>query len=167
MHDDPSLPLAFHEPTSTHGPPTPADPRPTVTTPSYREDDLTVPSPRGRLIPPTGAPPGITITEAARRLGVSTKTVRRRIAEGSLAAHKASGPGGFQYRVTDPTVLVVRAGQAEPPVARDTAVRRERPSVDTAAVVTLAALLAESEAERRRLSLLLEQAREAPPVLVT
>jgi len=52
----------------------------------------------------------VTIAEAARRLGVSTKTVRRRIADGSLLAHKAQGPGGFQYRVTDPSVLVVDAG---------------------------------------------------------
>ena len=55
-------------------------------------------------------PPWVTVTEAARRLGVSTKTVRRRIADGSLAAHKALGPGGFCYRVTDPSVLVVQAG---------------------------------------------------------
>lgn len=52
----------------------------------------------------------ITIAEAARRLGVSTKTIRRRIATGELAAHKAAGPGGFQYRVTDPVVMVVTAG---------------------------------------------------------
>lgn len=53
------------------------------------------------------APQWVTISEAARRLGVSTKTIRRRILDGTLAAHKAQGPGGFVYRVTDPAVLVV------------------------------------------------------------
>jgi len=59
--------------------------------------------------------PSVTITEAARRLGVSTKTIRRRIATGEIAAHKAAGPGGFQYRVTDPDVLALPAGQASLP----------------------------------------------------
>lgn len=60
--------------------------------------------------------PSVTITEAARRLGVSTKTIRRRIAEGTVAAHKASGPGGFCYRVTDAAVLAIPAGQVSLPV---------------------------------------------------
>lgn len=57
----------------------------------------------------------MTISEAARRLGVSTKTIRRRIATGEIEAHKASGPGGFQYRVTDPAVLALPIVQASLP----------------------------------------------------
>jgi excisionase family DNA binding protein len=106
----------------------PPAPCPTRWGPRYRESTLRVPWGLGTLVQPTvaaraaprprGSPNGrkpvppqsVTITEAARRLGVSTKTVRRRIADGSLLAHKASGPGGFVYRVTDPSVLVVQPG---------------------------------------------------------
>ncbi len=126
-------------------------------TSSYRESGLTVPSSRASPVQ------SITITEAARRLGVSPKTVRRRIATGELAAHKATGPGGFQYRVTDPRVLVVRAGQPNLDTPRDSVDKRERTSVDTGVLASLTQLLADSEAERRRLSLLLEQAQRALP----
>jgi excisionase family DNA binding protein len=67
----------------------------------------------------------VSIAEAARRLGCSTKTVRRRILAGELAAHKASGPGGYQYRVTDPSVLVIAAGEARVPSPLATRTKRD------------------------------------------
>lgn len=88
-------------------------------------------------------PPSVTITEAARRLGVSTKTIRRRISDGSLAAHKASGPGGFVYRVTDPSVLVIAAGES---VARATSAKQDQGGWPTVVKDLLDRL---SEAERR------------------
>ncbi|MFQ5860506.1 MAG: excisionase family DNA-binding protein [Dehalococcoidia bacterium] len=42
----------------------------------------------------------LSITEAARRLAVSEKTVRRRIQRGELTAERAPAPGGFEYRVS-------------------------------------------------------------------
>jgi hypothetical protein len=57
---------------------------------------------------------GISIPQAAHVLGVSAKTVRRRLRAGVIAAVQADGPGGFKWRVTDP--LLVAAGLGQRPV---------------------------------------------------
>lgn len=44
-------------------------------------------------------PDFITVGEAARRLGVSPTTVKRRIARGTLEAEQLQRPQGFEYRV--------------------------------------------------------------------
>jgi len=41
----------------------------------------------------------ISIGEAARRLGVSTDTIRRRIGKGELTAHQEPTPQGFRWEV--------------------------------------------------------------------
>jgi excisionase family DNA binding protein len=44
----------------------------------------------------------VSVAEAARRLGVSTATVKRRIRDGSLEAEPLSRPQGIEYRVRLP-----------------------------------------------------------------
>jgi len=41
----------------------------------------------------------VSIGEAARRLGVSTDTIRRRIGKGELTAHQKPTPQGFRWNV--------------------------------------------------------------------
>jgi len=41
----------------------------------------------------------VSIGEAARRLGVSTDTIRRRIGKGELTAHQEPTPQGFRWEV--------------------------------------------------------------------
>jgi len=41
----------------------------------------------------------VSIAEAARRLGVSTDTVRRRIGKGELLAHREPTPQGYRWEV--------------------------------------------------------------------
>ncbi len=41
----------------------------------------------------------ISVGEAARRLGVSTDTIRRRIGKGELTAHQEPTPQGFRWEV--------------------------------------------------------------------
>src|SRR6266508_4055616 len=45
---------------------------------------------------------GMTITAAAQVLGVSEKTIRRRIGRGELVAERVERPHGFEYRVQLP-----------------------------------------------------------------
>jgi len=44
----------------------------------------------------------VTIAEAAKRLGISTDTIRRRISKGDLQARKVPSPHGDQYMVEIP-----------------------------------------------------------------
>lgn len=44
---------------------------------------------------------GITISQAAKKLGVSTRTVRRHIKSGKIRAELVSGPFGDEYRIYD------------------------------------------------------------------
>jgi len=44
---------------------------------------------------------GLTIAQAARSLGVSTRTVRRYIKSGKIKAELVSGPFGEEYRILD------------------------------------------------------------------
>jgi len=44
----------------------------------------------------------ISVGEAAKRLGVSTDTVRRRIGKGELLAHREPTPQGFRWEVELP-----------------------------------------------------------------
>jgi len=41
----------------------------------------------------------VSVGEAARRLGVSTDTIRRRISKGELTAHQEPTPQGFRWKV--------------------------------------------------------------------
>jgi len=41
----------------------------------------------------------VSVGEAARRLGVSTDTIRRRIGKGELTAHQEPTPQGFRWEV--------------------------------------------------------------------
>jgi len=41
----------------------------------------------------------VSVGEAARRLGVSTDTVRRRIGKGELTAHQEPTPQGFRWEI--------------------------------------------------------------------
>jgi len=41
----------------------------------------------------------VSVGEAARRLGVSTDTIRRRISKGELTAHQEPTPQGFRWEV--------------------------------------------------------------------
>ena len=50
----------------------------------------------------------VSLDEAASRLGVSIKTLRRRIQKGQIQAQKVEIPGGFTYRVQFPPQKVAR-----------------------------------------------------------
>ena len=54
-----------------------------------------------------GSPEYLTLGEAARVLGLSVMTVRRRVKDGSLRSEKVRGPHGDEYRV------VIDHGQVE------------------------------------------------------
>jgi len=41
----------------------------------------------------------VSVGEAARRLGVSTDTIRRRISKGELTAHQEPTPQGFRWEI--------------------------------------------------------------------
>jgi len=41
----------------------------------------------------------VSVGEAARRLGVSTDTIRRRIGKGELTAHREPTPQGFRWEI--------------------------------------------------------------------
>lgn len=61
---------------------------------------------------------GLSIKEAARQLGVSTKTIQRRIEDGTIKAEKVLGPYGLQYCI--PRVELDRPTASQPivPLAR-------------------------------------------------
>lgn len=63
----------------------------------------------------------ITIREAAERLGVSAKVVRRLIAEGSLPAAKARGSHGEEWRVDAASLIGVDVNAPARPAASDPA----------------------------------------------
>jgi excisionase family DNA binding protein len=56
----------------------------------------------------------MTISEAARVLGVSVDTVKRRITAGQLAAHREARPQGSRWIVELPDELVAQATHADP-----------------------------------------------------
>lgn len=65
----------------------------------------------------------VTIAEAARRLGVSVSTVRRRLKAGEIpGAHKAPGPDGEEYRIP---VASLPDPSTVPPVDNVEDLRRE------------------------------------------
>lgn len=62
---------------------------------------------------------GVSVKEAAVALGVSQKTIRRRIRTGILPAEKVPRPGGFEYRV-DIDQAIASSGQPAPQVISPT-----------------------------------------------
>jgi excisionase family DNA binding protein len=103
--------------------------------------------------------PSVTIAEAARRLGVSTKTIRRRIARGDLAALH----DGTAYRVTDPRATIV--GEGQPSLDnwdnRDTPAKRD--GTMGTAVLELSRRLVDAEVRAARAEWELAQLRRALP----
>jgi len=55
---------------------------------------MLLPIPRGRKIVEK-----VSVGEAARRLGISVDTVRRRISKGELLAHREPTPQGYRWEV--------------------------------------------------------------------
>jgi len=55
---------------------------------------MLLPIPRGRKIVEK-----VSVGEAARRLGVSTDTIRRRISKGELLAHREPTPQGYRWEI--------------------------------------------------------------------
>lgn len=103
--------------------------------------------------------PGISVREAAIRLGTSESDIRRRIKRGALRAESFDRPGGTLLRVLlDPSETTPEAAPATPALsergqAPDT--RQDAPEAAqalTAALETIAAALADERAERQRLA---------------
>jgi hypothetical protein len=90
----------------------------------------------------------VSLAEAARRLQVSERTVRRRLDGGKLHGTQVQGPRGFEWLVDLPEEET--AVQAAPAAFVDDALRLERDEL-LVTVHRLTRLLAESEAERRQL----------------
>jgi len=55
---------------------------------------MLLPIPRGRKVVEK-----VSVGEAARRLGVSTDTIRRRIGKGELLAHREPTPQGYRWEI--------------------------------------------------------------------
>ena len=73
----------------------------------------------------------VPVAEAARRLGISTATVKRRIAAGTLEAEQLTRPQGIEYRVRLPRDVPAPLSDVTPPLAERTASEGE-PSTGTA-----------------------------------
>ncbi|MBI2868184.1 MAG: helix-turn-helix domain-containing protein [Chloroflexi bacterium] len=56
---------------------------------------------------------GVTIEEAARLLGCSVNTVRRRVKRGDLRAEREETPQGYTYKVVLPADLAAAKGEEE------------------------------------------------------
>ena len=85
----------------------------------------------------------VSVAEAARRLGVSTATVKRRIAAGTLGAEQPQRPQGFEYRVRltrDVPAPSSERSDSEP-VAPFSGTTQDVSAAITAAVAPLAARL--------------------------
>lgn len=69
---------------------------------------------------------GLTIAEAAKQMGVSTRTIRRYIKSGKIVAELSEGPFGEEYRIFElPSSKVGTTTKAEeissdPPQAKET-----------------------------------------------
>jgi len=101
----------------------------------------------------TSRPDGLSTAEAATRLGVSEKTIRRWIKAGKLRAYQLAVPQGYEWRIVlddRPTVVVdtvsVRADTAL--VQRDRRVDSDRLRVVVAELQRTRARVAQLEAAR-------------------
>lgn len=56
--------------------------------------------------------PHLTVAQSAERLGVSTKTLRRRIADGHLPAYRVNGGRSLRLKVDDVDALLRRVPTA-------------------------------------------------------
>jgi len=100
----------------------------------------------------------VTIAEAARCLGMSIDSIRRRIAKGELKARKVPSPHGEIY--------MVELADDAAPVAVTTEEKEENPVAIEAMQKTIAILEAELESRRREvqeLHVLLQQAQKQLP----
>jgi transposase-like protein len=106
------------------------------------------------------------IAEAARRLGISQDTVRKRLRLGELAGEQVRAPGGFRWLVELPGEHAEPQGQGETP---QEGITREAPYVRELVDSLQAQIRAqqeELEARRReveQLHILLQQAQAALP----
>jgi DNA-directed RNA polymerase specialized sigma24 family protein len=101
----------------------------------------------------------VTIAEAAKRLGMSIDSIRRRIAKEELKAHKVPSPHGEIYMIELPDDI------AAPPAAEDKD-KEDNPVALEAMRKTIAILENELEARRREvqeLHVLLQQAQKQLP----
>lgn len=109
--------------------------------------------------------PAVTLADAARRLGVTEKTIRRRIKRGELAAVRVMRPQGHEWRVKLPAVQVAdQVDAAGVPRDLDEDLDREgcvatADQVRPGAAVQLAQMLAEQLAAERERSAALERER--------
>jgi hypothetical protein len=90
----------------------------------------------------------VSVAEAARRLGISTATVKRRIAAGTLEAEQLQRPQGFEYRVRlicDVPALSTERSDSES-AAPLTVTTQDVSAAIAAAVAPLAARLAVQDA---------------------
>lgn len=62
----------------------------------------------------------LTISQAAQHIGISGKTVRARLAQGTLQGHKQSSPGGFRWIIELPTQGTLEGAQGNPGAAQAT-----------------------------------------------
>jgi len=89
----------------------------------------------------------VPVAEAARRLGISTATVKRRIAAGTLEAEQLARPQGIEYRVRlprdVPAPLSERSSSEDPP---STGTMQDISAAITAAVTPLVERLAVQDA---------------------
>jgi excisionase family DNA binding protein len=104
------------------------------------------------------------VPEAARVLGVSVETVRRRIRAGELQGERVPTPWGWSYRVTVPDRTEAVIAQAAVPTDRETMLAAQVEDL-RAMVATLTTLLQARETAETDLRRALLQARETamPP----
>ena len=90
----------------------------------------------------------VPVAEAARRLGISTATVKRRIAAGTLEAEQLTRPQGIEYRVRLPRDVTPPLSDVPPPLAERSA-SEAAPSTGTVQDLSAAIMAAVAPLEAR------------------
>lgn len=87
-----------------------------------------------------------TLSEAATNLGLSTRTILRRLKTGSLKGTKVQGANGPEWRIAPVTEVTGDKNDALPIV---TAVTPDKPSTDDTTIATLVKVIAEQSEQLR------------------
>jgi excisionase family DNA binding protein len=105
----------------------------------------------------------VTVPEAARILGVSEHTVRRRLRNGDLEGHQVSSVGGFTWIVEVPEESVPRGTDDTVTTAVMIAKMEAHIASLEAHITSLDAQLAAKDKQIEQLHVLLQQAQALPP----
>ena len=78
---------------------------------------------------------GLTIAQAARELGVSTRTVRRFIKSGKISAELVPGPFGEEYRILELPVVSHKPGTVDSKSSQSIVQAPIHPSVQSVDII--------------------------------